>query len=161
MALLATLPALAGAAGQFTIPAAAFLGAMALVGIVYWLAYSSRDTDSTTTLILAGVAAGSFASALTSFLMLRSQGELRRAVAWLMGGRRCQRLDACRGNPPLYLQQCGCAGVQRHTLNVYSSARQALQLACLCAKPGGCLCWQLRWRLLPPCLFPASSGSSG
>ena len=58
MAVAASVPALAGAAGQFTVPLAAFMGALVLVGIVYWLAYSSRETDTTTTLILAGVAAG-------------------------------------------------------------------------------------------------------
>jgi iron complex transport system permease protein len=37
-------------------------------------------------LILAGVAFSSFATSLTSFLMLRSTGELRRAIGWLLGG---------------------------------------------------------------------------
>jgi iron complex transport system permease protein len=40
----------------------------------------------TTNLILAGVAVSSFATALTSFLMLISTGELRRALVWLLGG---------------------------------------------------------------------------
>jgi iron complex transport system permease protein len=71
--------------GLFTVPAAAFLGALLTVGIVYTLARTAGQIP-TTTLILAGVAVGSFASALTSFLMLRSQGELRRALAWLLGG---------------------------------------------------------------------------
>jgi iron complex transport system permease protein len=47
---------------------------------------AGRGTPPTTTLILAGVAVGSFASALTSFFMLRSEGEVRRALAWLLGG---------------------------------------------------------------------------
>jgi iron complex transport system permease protein len=71
--------------GLFTVPAAAFLGAMITVLLVYWLARSGRVLP-TTTLILAGVAVGSFASALTSYLMLRSEGEVRRALAWLLGG---------------------------------------------------------------------------
>jgi iron complex transport system permease protein len=71
--------------GLFTIPAAAFIGALLTVGTVYFLARSGGQIPITT-LILAGVAVGSFASALTSFLMLRSQGELRRAIAWLLGG---------------------------------------------------------------------------
>jgi iron complex transport system permease protein len=37
-------------------------------------------------LILAGVAFSSFATSLTSFLMLRSTGEVRRALGWLLGG---------------------------------------------------------------------------
>jgi len=40
----------------------------------------------TTNLILAGVAFSSFATSLTSFLMLRSTNEIRRALGWLLGG---------------------------------------------------------------------------
>ena len=40
----------------------------------------------TTNLILAGVAVSSFAVALTSFLMLKSTNEVRRAIGWLLGG---------------------------------------------------------------------------
>jgi len=53
--------------------------------VVYGLARVGKTTP-VTTLILAGVAVGSFTTALTTFLMLRSQGELRRAVAWMLGG---------------------------------------------------------------------------
>ena len=42
--------------------------------------------DFTTNLILAGVAFSSFATSLTSFLMLRSTSEVRRALGWLLGG---------------------------------------------------------------------------
>ena len=71
--------------GLFTVPAAAFVGALITVMLVYLLAYTGRATPNTT-LILAGVAVSSFATAVTSFLMLRSQGELHRAIAWLLGG---------------------------------------------------------------------------
>jgi iron complex transport system permease protein len=71
--------------GLYAVPAAAFAGALLTVAIVYLLARTGGYIP-TTTLILAGVAVGSFASALTSYLMLRSQGELRRALAWLLGG---------------------------------------------------------------------------
>jgi iron complex transport system permease protein len=64
---------------------AAFLGGLATVAVVYLLARSGNVVP-TTTLILAGVAVGSFASALTTFLMFRSDGEVRRALAWLLGG---------------------------------------------------------------------------
>ncbi|NIW44199.1 MAG: iron chelate uptake ABC transporter family permease subunit, partial [Gammaproteobacteria bacterium] len=62
-----------------------FVGAALTVIIVYRLARFGNIL-STTNLILAGVAVGSFASALTSFIMLRSEGEVRRAIAWLLGG---------------------------------------------------------------------------
>jgi iron complex transport system permease protein len=69
----------------FSIPVAAFVGAATTVLLVYRLARFG-NVLSTTNLILAGVAVGSFASALTSFIMLRSEGEVRRAIAWLLGG---------------------------------------------------------------------------
>ena len=72
-------------AGLYAVPIGAFAGALLTVAIVYTLA-QWRGADSTTTLILAGVAVSAFATALTSYLMLRSQGELYRAVAWLLGG---------------------------------------------------------------------------
>ena len=71
--------------GLAIVPAAAFVGALLTVAVVYGLARVGKTTP-VTTLILAGVAVGSFTTALTTFLMLRSQGELRRAVAWMLGG---------------------------------------------------------------------------
>ena len=71
--------------GLLAVPAAAFVGALAAVFLVYLLARVGK-TVPTTNLILAGVALSAFATALTSFLMLRSTGELRRAIAWLLGG---------------------------------------------------------------------------
>jgi iron complex transport system permease protein len=71
--------------GLMAVPASAFSGAMLTVLIVYALARIGR-TIPTTNLILAGVAFGSFAAALTTYLMLRSTGELHRAIAWLNGG---------------------------------------------------------------------------
>lgn len=71
--------------GLLTIPAAAFVGALITVGIVYMLARVGRTTPITT-LILAGVAVSTFTSALTSLIMLLSTDELYRAIAWLLGG---------------------------------------------------------------------------
>jgi len=71
--------------GLYTVPAAAFIGAVATVTLVYNLARVGRSVP-TTTLILAGVAVGAFATALSSFLMLRSNEDLRRAFSWLLGG---------------------------------------------------------------------------
>jgi len=72
-------------AGMRIIPLAAFTGAMVTVALVYTLARVGR-TAPITTLILAGVAVSSFASALTSLIMLASTDQLLRAVAWLLGG---------------------------------------------------------------------------
>lgn len=71
--------------GFYSIPAAAFAGALLTVTIVYWIARLGK-TVPVTTLILAGVAVSTFATSLSSFLMLQSESELRRAVAWLLGG---------------------------------------------------------------------------
>ncbi len=72
-------------AGMYVIPAASFLGAAITVMLVYSLARIGPSVP-TTTLILAGVAISSFATSLTSFLMLRSNEQLRRATGWLLGG---------------------------------------------------------------------------
>jgi iron complex transport system permease protein len=71
--------------GMATVPAAAFVGALLTVGVVYWLARVGRTTPITT-LILAGVAVSAFTSALTSLLMLLSTEQLHRAIAWMLGG---------------------------------------------------------------------------
>jgi iron complex transport system permease protein len=71
--------------GLMAIPVAAFISALLTVFLVYALARVGK-TLPTTNLILAGVAFSSFATALTAFLMLRSTGELRRALSWLLGG---------------------------------------------------------------------------
>lgn len=71
--------------GWFAVPLAAFGGALLTVFIVYRLAKVNQSLP-TTTLILAGVAVSSFATALTSFIMLRSRDELHRALSWLLGG---------------------------------------------------------------------------
>jgi iron complex transport system permease protein len=71
--------------GMLAVPAAAFVGAVATVAVVYSLARVGRTTP-VTTLILAGVAVSAFASALTSLMMLISTQQLHRAVSWLLGG---------------------------------------------------------------------------
>jgi len=71
--------------GLMAIPMSAFIAALLTVFIVYSLARVG-NTIPTTNLILAGVAFSSFATSLTSFLMLRSTGEVRRALGWLLGG---------------------------------------------------------------------------
>lgn len=71
--------------GFFLIPLGAFAGALLTVFLVYWLARVDRIVPLTT-LILAGVALSAFASALTSFLILRSDDQIYRAITYLLGG---------------------------------------------------------------------------
>jgi iron complex transport system permease protein len=71
--------------GLLAVPLAAFLTSLLTVYLVYTIAHVGGSVP-TTNLILAGVAVSSFAVSLTSFLMLRSTGEVRRAIGWLLGG---------------------------------------------------------------------------
>ena len=72
-------------AGRYLVPIGAFLGGLGTIAAVYRLAKVGRIVPLTT-LILAGVAIGSFASALTSFLMLISDQMVLQAMSFLLGG---------------------------------------------------------------------------
>src|SRR5215212_1446922 len=71
--------------GLLAVPLAAFIASLLTVYIVYTIAHIGGSIP-TTNLILAGVAVSSFATAITTFLMLHSSGEVRRALGWLLGG---------------------------------------------------------------------------
>ncbi len=73
------------ALGLNAVPVAAFLGAVATVGVVVLSAQVGRTTPIST-MLLAGVAIGAFATAFTTFLMLRTPDGMRRAFTWLLGG---------------------------------------------------------------------------
>lgn len=73
------------ALGLIAVPAAAFIFSLLTVLLVYLFARVGANVPATN-LILAGVAVSSFTGAITSFLMLRSTGELRSALGWLLGG---------------------------------------------------------------------------
>ncbi|HEX7976592.1 MAG TPA: iron ABC transporter permease, partial [Anaerolineales bacterium] len=114
--------------GLYTVPAAAFAGASLTVVLVYTLSRRS-GAASTTTLILAGVAVGSFATALTTFLMLRSSGELRRVLIWLLGGAALSGWDPVLAALPYILVGLGALMISGHALNVLQFGdEQAQQL---------------------------------
>jgi iron complex transport system permease protein len=71
--------------GLMAVPVGAFAGGVVTVALVVFIAQVGRTTP-VTTLLLSGVAVGSFATALTTFWMLRSPEGLRRAMNWLLGG---------------------------------------------------------------------------
>ncbi len=104
-------------AGLSVIPAAAFAGALITVMIVYGLARIGKSLP-TTTLILAGVAISSFATSLTSFLMLRSNEELRRATGWLLGGSPMSGWEPVIALLPYVLLGLGALLAAGHALNV-------------------------------------------
>jgi len=114
--------------GLLAIPVAAFLAAILTVILVYSLARVGR-TAPTTNLILAGVALGSFASAVTSFLMLRSQGDLHQAIAWLLGGGNLGGWDPILACLPYILVGLVVLVLMGHNLNVLQFGdEQAQQL---------------------------------
>jgi iron complex transport system permease protein len=114
--------------GLLVVPLAAFAGGLLTVAAVYSLARVGR-TIPTTNLILSGVAVGAFATALTSFLMLQADGELRRALAWLLGGASSSGWGPVIGALPYVVVGLGALLTLGHALNVLQFGdEQALQL---------------------------------
>lgn len=104
-------------AGLFATPLAAFLGAVVTVAVVYELA-RVRRTLPTTNLILAGVAVSSFATAASSFIMINSTGELRRALVWLLGGATMSGWEPVAALLPYAAIGLGVLLTTGHALNV-------------------------------------------
>ena len=73
--------------GPWTLPVAAFAGALAAMALVYRLGLAGGAELDPRALILGGVAVGAFAGAVTTALVsLASAVELRNALLWLWGG---------------------------------------------------------------------------
>jgi len=68
------------------VPLAAFAGALAAVGATYALGRSGQRGRSAPSLVLAGVAVGSFLTALQTFVQQRSIPSLAAVYAWILGG---------------------------------------------------------------------------
>jgi iron complex transport system permease protein len=114
--------------GMLAVPAAAFLMALASVFLVY-IAARVGSTVPTTSLILAGVALGSFTTALTSYLMLHGNNELRRAVVWLLGGASLTGWQPVLGILPYALVGLVAMTLLSHSINVLQFGdEQAAQL---------------------------------
>ncbi|MGD8455138.1 MAG: iron ABC transporter permease [Anaerolineales bacterium] len=114
--------------GFYFIPLGAFLGAILTVVLVYSMARVGR-TVPLTTLILAGVAVGAFASALTSFLMLKSDEEIHRAISFLLGGSPVAGWKPILGILPYLVVGMILLSMSGHMLNVLQfGEEQAKQL---------------------------------
>ncbi|MBX3036654.1 MAG: iron ABC transporter permease [Anaerolineales bacterium] len=114
--------------GLMAIPLAAFIAALLTVAVVYFLARVGQTTPITN-LILSGVAVSAFATSLMSFLMLRSDGELRRAMSWLMGGSTQLGWEFILVILPYLLIGLGVLVISGHTLNLLQFGdEQAQQL---------------------------------
>ncbi len=103
--------------GFYLIPIGAFMGAIFTVLLVYNLARVNGMVPLTT-LILAGVAVGSFASALTSFLMLSSDAQIHRAISFLLGGAPMAGWKPVLAALPYMLVGMGMLALFGHALNV-------------------------------------------
>jgi iron complex transport system permease protein len=114
------------ALGLMTVPAAAFAAAIITVLVVYELARVQRALP-VTNLILAGVAVSSFATALTSFLMINATGELRRALVWLLGGSTMSGWQPVLALLPYVVLGLGLILVMGHALNVMQVGEEQAQ----------------------------------
>jgi iron complex transport system permease protein len=78
-----------GGAGPSAVPVAAFVGSLAGVAVAYVTgAAASRQTilsDSVATLLLAGIAVGSFLTAVQTFVLQRSASDIATVYSWLLG----------------------------------------------------------------------------
>jgi len=111
---------------MFLIPLASFAGA----GITVWIAYRLAKTGNSlpsTNLILAGVAVSSFATALTSYLMLYSTMELHRALAWLLGGASMSGWQPVLAMLPYAIIGLGVLLTSGHALNVLQFGEEQAQ----------------------------------
>lgn len=114
--------------GYYLIPVGAFIGALLTVMAVYNLARVGRIVPLTT-LILSGVAIGTFASALTSFIMLRSDDQIYRAIAFLLGGSTMTGWKPVLAALPYTALGVGMLILSGHVLNVLQfGEEQASQL---------------------------------
>lgn len=83
----AVLTIAVGGPFAWAVPAAAFVGALAAVALVYFLGRSETGRLDPRVLLLAGVVTSGFATAIMSALMVLSNAvELRNAFLWLLGG---------------------------------------------------------------------------
>lgn len=115
-------------AGFYLIPAAAFAGAALTVLTVYALARVGNMVPLTT-LILAGVAVSSFTSAITSFLMLNSEDQVHRAIAFLLGGSPMSGWEPVLAVLPYMILGMGVLMLMGHPLNLLQfGEEQARQL---------------------------------
>lgn len=67
------------------LPLAAFLGGLAAVVVTYVVGTTARGERTSTTLVLAGVAVTSLATAIQTFLLQRNSEVVRQVYSWILG----------------------------------------------------------------------------
>jgi len=112
--------------GRYLVPVGAFLGALGTIYAVYALAKVGRIVPLTT-LILAGVAIGSFTSAITSFLMLVSDQMVLQAMSFLLGGSTVSGWEPLKIALPYLLSGMTLLILSGHSLNVLQFGEEQAQ----------------------------------
>ena len=115
-----------GNLGMYFVPVAAFIGALVTVTVVYAISLAG-GASVISNLILAGVAVGAFASAISSYIMLRSQGELHRAMSWLLGGSMMGGWEPVFAILPYIAVGLGVLALSGHALNILQFGEEQAQ----------------------------------
>jgi iron complex transport system permease protein len=114
--------------GALLVPAGAFVGALLTVALVYGLARVGRSTP-VTTLLLAGVAVGTLATACATFLLLRLSQQAVRVLSFLLGGYGGAGWESVVAIAPFTILGCGLLYLYARPLNLLLfDAEQARQL---------------------------------
>jgi iron complex transport system permease protein len=103
--------------GTALVPAGAFGGALLTVGLVYAIGRVGRTTPITT-LLLAGVAIGTLATSITTFLLLRLSQQSTQVLAYLLGGYGGAGWDAVLAVAPFTLLGCALLHLYARPLNL-------------------------------------------
>jgi iron complex transport system permease protein len=103
---------------SFTVPAAAFIGAVGGVGLAYGLGRSSLGGRTATGLVLAGVAVASFLTAVQTFLQQQRSDTLRQVYTWILGRLGTTGWDDVRLALPSVVLAVGALWMMRRLLDV-------------------------------------------
>lgn len=100
------------------LPLAAFVGAVAGVGLAYMLGYTVRSGRTSVTLILAGVAVAAFLTALQTFIQQRESETLREVYGWILGSLNTAGWSEVKLVGPYVVVCAGAIFIYRRMLNV-------------------------------------------
>jgi iron complex transport system permease protein len=98
-------------------PAGAFAGALLTVALVYVIGRVGRTTPITT-LLLAGVAVGTLATSIATFLLLRLSQQSTRVLAFLLGGYGGAGWESVLAVAPFMLLGCALLHLYARPLNL-------------------------------------------
>jgi iron complex transport system permease protein len=85
-ATIAIVYSVTAVAGRWSVPLAAFVGAICAVAMTYALGRSAGAARTTGALVLAGVTVATFTAAVQTFVQQRHTDVLQNVYSWLLGG---------------------------------------------------------------------------